>query len=69
MAKESEVMTDFYKNLRDNDNQRKAAIADLKQISEFYAELGQPDSQLNEYIVEQELNEQKLDRALTKRGF
>ena len=41
----------------------------MKQINELYNELGEPDSELTEYIVAQELDEQKLDRALTKRGF
>ena len=65
----SDSLADYYKSLRENDNQRKAVIADLESISEFYADLGEPDSQLNEYLVKQKLDEQKLDRALTKRGF
>ena len=59
----------YFKRLRENDNQRKVAIKDLEVISEFKAELGEPDSALNEYIMTQKLNEEKLDRALTKRGF
>lgn len=69
MAEISENLREYYTDMRKNDNARKAALADLKDVSDFYAELGEPDTQLNEYIVEQTLNEQKLDRALTKRGF
>ena len=69
----SEPMSDelrrYFEELRKNDNERKEAISDLKAISEFQAELGEPDNALDEYIVQQDLNEQKLDRALTKRGF
>ena len=62
-------LADYFKRLRENDNRRKVAIKDLEIISELKAELGEPDSQLNEYIMTQKLNEEKLDRALTKRGF
>lgn len=62
-------MREYFQALRQNDTERKEAIQDLKQINELYNELGEPDSELTEYIVAQELDEQKLDRALTKRGF
>lgn len=65
----SSALREYFQALRQNDTERKEAIQDLKQINELYNELGEPDSELTEYIVAQELDEQKLDRALTKRGF
>ena len=69
MAEYGEPVKEYFRTLRENDNARKQAIEDLKEIAELRAELGEPDAGLNEYIATQSLNEQKLDRALTKRGF
>ena len=45
------------------------AIDDLKGIESYNRELGKPDVGLTEAIVKYELEDQKLDKALTKRGF
>lgn len=65
----SPELSKYFRALRKNDDERKTAIQDLKAIAELQSELGENDNTLNEYIVQQELAEEKLDRALTKRGF
>ena len=69
MADESPDLAGFYQSLRENEKERRKAIDDLEAIGEFYAEIGEPDPGLNEYVATQRINDDKLDRALTKRGY
>ena len=65
----STELRQFFTEQRKRERTMHSAIEDLKQIEEYNRELGKPDIGLNESIVRYELEDQKLDRVLTKRGF
>ena len=65
----SAELKQFFVEQRNRERTMKAAIADLKQIEAYNADLGRPDIGLVEAITKYELEDQKLDRGLTKRGF
>lgn len=71
MAKDnmSDELRAFFIEQRAREKAMHGAIADLKGIETYNRELGKSDIGLTESITKYELEDQKLDKALAKRGF
>lgn len=65
----SDELRAFFQEQRKREQTMHSAIADLKAIESYNKDLGKSDIGLAESITRYELEDQKLDRSLTKRGF
>ena len=65
----SPELAKMFEELAKQNQERKAAIADLKMIAEFEREIGEQDQPLEEQITREELREQAIKMALERRGY
>ena len=71
MAKDnmSDELRAFFGEQRRRERTMHTAIQDLRAIESYNQDLGKTDIGLAENITKYELEDQKLDRSLKKRGF
>lgn len=71
MAKDnmSDELRAFFVEQRRRERTMHTAIQDLRAIESYNQDLGKTDIGLAENITKYELEDQKLDRSLKKRGF
>ena len=65
----SDELRQFFQKQREREQTIARAVVDLKALQSYNDDVGKPDIDLSETITRAELEDQKLDRALAKRGF
>ena len=68
-ANMSDELRQFFTEQRAREKAIHKSIDDLKELQEFNYDIGKTDVSLVETITRAELEDQKLSKALTKRGF
>ena len=65
----SDELRQFFLKQREREETIRNAVTDLKEVEAFNEDLGKTNVPLIEAITRYELEDQKLDTALKKRGF
>ena len=68
-ANMSDELKQFFTEQRSREKSIHKSIDDLKELQAFNVDIGKTDVSLVETITRAELEDQKLNKALTKRGF